>query len=133
MRGWSCYSRKDQVSPIEILLIGLDHRMKLKLMSSMFPELNLSAKVNQAGYLSLPLLGGVRAIGQTEPELQALLKEKLHSYLKSPEVSVAIKKYASQRVSVVGAVSKPGSFALEQGGQTIQEVINLAGGVSKQG
>lgn len=94
------------------------------------PELNLAAKVNQAGFLSLPLLGGIRATGMTEPELQAELRQKLLSYVKHPEVSVAIKRYASQRVSVVGAVSKPGSFALEIGGQTIQDVINMAGGVS---
>jgi polysaccharide export outer membrane protein len=94
------------------------------------PELNLAAKVNQTGFLSLPLLGGVKAVGLTEPELQATLQEKLKSYLKNPEVAVAVKKYASQKVSVVGAVNKPGAFALEQGGQTIQEVINLAGGIN---
>lgn len=96
------------------------------------PELNLSAKVNQIGFISLPLLGGVKAVGLTEPELQQALKEKLRSYLKNPEVFVAVKKYASQRVAVVGAVNKPGSFALEQGGQTIQEVINLAGGITSK-
>ena len=96
------------------------------------PELNLSAKVNQIGFISLPLIGGVKAVGLTEPELQQTLKEKLASYLKRPEVFVAVKKYASQRVAVVGAVSKPGSFALEQGGQTIQEVINLAGGITSK-
>lgn len=96
------------------------------------PELNLSAKVNQIGFISLPLLGGVKAVGLTEPELQLTLKEKLTSYLKNPEVFVAVKKYASQRVAVVGAVNKPGSFALEQGGQTIQEVINLAGGINSK-
>lgn len=93
------------------------------------PELNISAKVNQSGFISLPLLGGVVALGLTESELQSSLKEKLRSYLKNPQVVVAVKKYASQRVAVVGAVSKPGSFALEQGGQTIQEVVNLAGGI----
>jgi protein involved in polysaccharide export with SLBB domain len=84
------------------------------------PELNLSTKVNQIGFISLPLLGGVKAVGLTEPELQQSLKAKLTSYLKNPEVFVAVKKYASQRVAVVGAVGKPWSFALEKGGQTIQ-------------
>ena len=96
------------------------------------PELNLSAKVNQSGFLSLPLLGGVRAVGLTESEFQESLKQKLHSYLKHPEVTVAIKTYASHKVAVVGAVAKPGSYALEQGAQSVQDLINIAGGINSK-
>lgn len=96
------------------------------------PELNLTARVNQSGYISLPLLGGVKAGGLTEVGLQESLKQKLFSYLKNPEVIVAIKTYASQKVSVVGAVTKPGSYAMEQGAQSIQDVINIAGGINSK-
>jgi polysaccharide export outer membrane protein len=96
------------------------------------PELNLSAKVNQSGFLSLPLLGGVKAVGLTESEFQESLKLKLLSYLKHPEVTIAIKTYASQKVAVVGAVAKPGSYALEQAAQSVQDLINVAGGISSK-
>lgn len=94
------------------------------------PELNLNAKVGQAGFLSLPLIGGVEASGKTEVELQQELKRRLSSFVKDPQVSVVVANYGSQKVAVLGAVDKPGPYALRKGANSILELIGEAGGVN---
>ncbi len=50
-------------------------------------------------------------------------------FLTNPHVSVLVKEYRSKRVSVLGAVSRPGTFPLTAG-MTVVQAISLAGGFS---
>ena len=52
--------------------------------------------------------------------------------MQSPQVFVTVKEYNSQRVTVDGAVAKPGVFPLK-GETTLVEVIAQAGGLSEMG
>jgi polysaccharide export outer membrane protein len=97
------------------------------------PNLSRPAQVSASGYISLPLIGDVRATGKTTDQLQsdiaALLKKDL---MQSPQVFVNVKEYNSQRVTVDGAVMKPGVFPLK-GKTTLIEVVAQAGGLSALG
>ena len=94
------------------------------------PELNQTARVSEDGSISMPLLGKVVIEGLTKEELQqrlaGLLEEK---YLKKARVTVFIKEYQSQRVSVIGAVGKPGMYELI-GRVSLLEMISQAGGLT---
>lgn len=94
-------------------------------------ELSGSHQVAPDGTINFPLLGAVAVNGLEPPavarEIQRLLKEG--NLLRSPHVSVYVEQYASKRVSVVGAVANPGTFALEPG-MTVVQVISMAGGFS---
>jgi polysaccharide export outer membrane protein len=98
---------------------------------SVFEEekLNKTVRVSSQGNISLPLLGILRVKGLTanevEKEIRDLLAEK---YLQDPHVSVFIKEYRSQRISVIGAVEKPGSFDIT-GQKTILDMLGMAGGL----
>ena len=94
------------------------------------PELNLTTKVGQSGFISLPLVGGVQALNLTEIELQQELAKRLSSYVKRPQVSVVVSHYGSQKIAVLGAVSKPGTYPLKKGTNSIVELIGEAGGVT---
>lgn len=96
------------------------------------PELNLTTRVGQAGFLSLPLIGAVQATGLTESELQAELKKRLSSFVRDPQVSVAVSHYGSQKVAVLGAVDKPGTYPLKKGTNSVLELLSEAGGVSEK-
>ena len=50
--------------------------------------------------------------------------------LRAPHVSVYVEEYASKRVSVVGAVTNPGTFALATGMTVVVQAISMAGGFS---
>lgn len=91
-------------------------------------ELNTTVRVRPSGFISLPLLGAVKARGKTESELVAELRKRLRDYVREPEISLFISHYASQKVSVMGAVAKPGTYSLKKGENTIHELIGRAGG-----
>jgi polysaccharide export outer membrane protein len=94
------------------------------------PELNLEAKVGQSGLLSLPLIGGVQAGGLTESELQEELTKKISAYVRRPQVTVTVSNFGSQKVAVMGAVDKPGTYPLKKGLNSVLELVSEAGGVS---
>ncbi|MCB0333628.1 MAG: polysaccharide export protein, partial [Bdellovibrionales bacterium] len=94
-------------------------------------ELNQTVSVRQSGFLTLPLIGAVRASGMSELELQNEIEERLKKYVRNPEVSLSMTKYASQKVGVMGAVKEPGSYPLKKGQNTLTELLSQAGGISQ--
>lgn len=92
--------------------------------------LNRTVRVNSRGLISLPLIGVIQAAGLTNEELEAALAEKLaQDYLQDPQVSVFIKEFTSQRVTVDGAVKSPGIYPLK--GQTsLLQVLATAQGLT---
>ncbi|MCX7351469.1 MAG: polysaccharide export protein [Alphaproteobacteria bacterium] len=97
------------------------------------PNLSRPAQVSSSGMISLPLIGDVRASGKTTDQLQADIAARLRKdFMQSPQVFVTVKEYNSQRVTVDGAVAKPGVFPLK-GETTLVEVIAQAGGLSEMG
>jgi protein involved in polysaccharide export with SLBB domain len=98
---------------------------------AVYEEKELSGKyqVAEDGSINFPFIGHVRAAGRTPTELaqdiQSALRDK--QLLRNPSVSVFVTEYASKRITVVGAVSKPGAFPLTAG-MTAVQAISLAGG-----
>lgn len=94
------------------------------------PELNVTARVRDSGFVSLPLVGAVRATGLTESEFHEELRSRLASYVRNPEITVFVSLYGSQKVAVMGAVQKPGSYPLKKGANSVLELLSEAGGVT---
>ena len=75
------------------------------------PELNQTVRVSEDGSITLSLLGKVEVSGLTAQELEKKLASLLdRQYTKGAHVTVFIKEY--QKVSVLGAVGKPGQYEL---------------------
>jgi polysaccharide export outer membrane protein len=93
-------------------------------------ELNRTLRVNTSGYVSVPLIGMVKAAGLTGEQLEQRLADELgKDYLRNPQVSVFVKEYTSQRVTVEGAIKKPGVYPLT--GQTsLLQVLAAAEGLT---
>jgi polysaccharide export outer membrane protein len=92
-------------------------------------ELNKEVRVNSNGQISLPLIGGVMAGGKTIPEFEAELAKKYsEGFLQNPQVSVFVKEFTSQRITLEGAVVKPGIYPIT-GRTSLLQAIALAGGV----
>jgi polysaccharide export outer membrane protein len=93
------------------------------------PELSRTVRVDARGALSLPLVGQIQAGGLTGQQLEALIAQKLQkTYLQDPQVSVFIKEFVSQRVTVGGSVVKAGVFPIS-GKTTLMQAIAMAGGL----
>ncbi|WP_456405121.1 polysaccharide biosynthesis/export family protein [Thiolapillus sp.] len=91
-------------------------------------ELSRAARVNTQGFVSLPLIGGVKVAGLTtaeaEREIEKVLGEK---YLQDPHVTVFIKEYESQKITVEGWVKNPGVFPLKGKTTFLQAIANAKG------
>lgn len=85
-------------------------------------------EVSGEGTISFPLIGLVKAEGQTPAQVERAIHDRLaDGYLKDPNVSVLVKELKSQSISVLGEVSKPVTLSFT-GGMTVIDVIAKAGG-----
>jgi protein involved in polysaccharide export with SLBB domain len=93
------------------------------------PDLTREVRVLTDGYISLPLLGRVRAAERTVSELQNDIDRRLgDKYLVNPQVTVFVKEFSN--IFVFGEVKNPGSFPLT-GTMTVFEAVTLAGGFTE--
>jgi polysaccharide export outer membrane protein len=93
-------------------------------------ELDRPVQVSSSGMISLPLIKTVKAAGLTQTRLEQQIAAKLEAkYLQSPQVSVFVKEYNSQRITVDGAVQKPGIFPIV-GKVSLMQAIALAQGLT---
>lgn len=91
-------------------------------------DLRREARVNARGMIGLPLLGSVRVAGLTTAEAEALIAGLYRKdHLQNPEVSVFVKEFTRQYVTLEGAVGKPGMYPLK-GPTTLLQAIANAGG-----
>jgi len=94
------------------------------------PDLTRTVQVAETGTINLPLLGEVPAAGQTARDIERDLTAKLGTtYLQSPQVTVAVKEYNSQRVTIEGAVKKPGVYPI-QNKTTLLQLTAMAQGLT---
>lgn len=95
---------------------------------SQLPELSKTFQVDSGGKVLLPLLGEVSAAGRTPAQLSDDIAAGLKkSYMKDPQVVVAVKDAASQKVTIDGAVNQPGVYPLT-GPTTLLQAVSLAKG-----
>jgi polysaccharide export outer membrane protein len=94
-------------------------------------KLNKTVRVSARGDISLPLLGILRVKGLTTTELEKRVTDLLaEKYIKDPYVTVFIKEYRNQRISVIGMVEKPGIFEVA-GQKTVLGMLAMAGGLKE--
>jgi polysaccharide export outer membrane protein len=94
------------------------------------PDFSRDAQVDVAGNVSLPLLGAIPAAKRTVRELEADLTKRLKAkYVQNPQVSIAIKDAVGLRVTVSGAVIKPGVIPV-RGNVTLMSAISQSDGFS---
>jgi polysaccharide export outer membrane protein len=90
-------------------------------------------RVNESGDLSLPLIGSVRIGGATVEEAQDVIAKSLveGGYFRDPHVNVVIKDFASQGVSILGEVTKPGVYPMV-GTRRLYDLFSMAGGLTNK-
>jgi polysaccharide export outer membrane protein len=137
-RGGSIpYDVKDFQAPDAPTVISLDQDYKIApldlLTISVFqvPDLSGDYKVDLTGFISIPLLGNIRAVDMTAAQLDQALTQQLGAkYLRSPDVSVAIKESSTRVVTVDGSVKQPGNYQIA-GQTTLIQAIAMARGTDE--
>jgi len=106
----------------------LDSSDRLRILVFGQDDLSNTYTIDQAGYISFPLIGSVAARGKTQQELATEIARKLRQgYLRDPDVSVEVDTY--RPVFVMGEVQSAGQYTYVPG-MTVQNAIATAGGFS---
>lgn len=94
-------------------------------------DMRRDVRVNSEGIVSLPLIGEVHIAGMTSEESEALIASRLKQagLVKDPQVSVFVKEFATQGVSVMGEVIKPGVYPV-LGPRRLFDLIAAANGLT---
>ena len=97
------------------------------------PELGQDLRINDQGNVSMALIGSVHLAGLTPEAAQNTIEEKLRSggFLNNPHVTILIKEMATQGISIMGEVARPGIYPL-MGPRRLYDVIAAAGGLSQR-
>lgn len=90
----------------------------------------LQLRVSELGIISLPSVGPLRVAGRSVQEIQRLIEKALvaRNVLQEPRVGVWVSEFRSRQISVIGAVSQPGSYAIHQNVSSLLSMLSLAGG-----
>ncbi len=88
-------------------------------------------QVASDGSVDLPYLHTVQVTGLEPQEIARLVRKLLmeKQFLSDPSVVVQVKEYNSRRVTIMGQVSKPGTFPYKTG-LTLIQALSQAGGVT---
>jgi polysaccharide export outer membrane protein len=99
------------------------------------PDLTTEARISERGTIAMPLIGEVKVAGLSPAAASARIAGDLKQgkFLKNPQVALALTTLRSRQVSVLGAVARPGRYALDDTSSKLADVIAAAGGISATG
>jgi len=95
------------------------------------PELTQRARVSNAGEISLPLIGKLHLAGLSSDEAKGIIEKRLAdgNFVNSPHVSLYVKEYTTEGISLIGEVSRPGVYSA-LAGHRLLDLIQTAGGLT---
>lgn len=86
--------------------------------------------VDENGNISLPMVGSIKLAGLTRSQAIETIKEKVSKYVVNPGVNV---NFVNFRISVLGEVSRPGSFIVPTERITLLDALGMAGDLTIKG
>jgi len=96
------------------------------------PEFSRKSVIRSDGFISLPLLGEVKAAYMAPRELATKLTELFSARIKNPEVTVIVENPPEPMVYVLGHVGGPRALPLRKA-KTVAQALALAGDATKEG
>ena len=117
---------KDGYHPELVSAYHLDAGDRVRVIVFGQTDLSNTFVVDQAGDLSMPLIGTLPARGRSTAEVEASIAERLRKgYVRNPDVSVEIDRY--RPFFAMGEVTAAGQYPYVPG-MTVQQAVAIAGG-----
>jgi len=91
------------------------------------PEISRTVPVRRDGKISLPMLNDVQAAGLTPTQLGSEIVAKLRATVINPHVTVIVAQMSSQRIYILGQVTRGGAYPLVPD-MTAVQALSIAGG-----
>ena len=104
--------------------LGTGDRLRLTVFNE--PTLSGEFEVDASGVISVPLIGNIKALGETPRGLEQAISTKLASgYMRDPRVNIEVLKY--RPFYIIGEVAKPGEYPYRNG-MNLMSAVAVAGG-----
>lgn len=110
--------------------IGIGDKISIRVFQ--VPDLSFdNLVIDRSGDVQMPLIGAIRGAGRTPAEMSAEVAERLSAqYLRDPQVTVTVIEAASQKITVDGAVIKPGVYEMA-GSTSLLQAVAMAEGPTR--
>jgi polysaccharide biosynthesis/export protein len=97
------------------------------------PDLSTKARISGSGDVYLPLIDYVHVAELTVDEAQELIQKRLEDggFVRGPHVTVFVNESASQAITMVGEVNRPGAYPAI-GERRLFDLISAAGGLTEK-
>jgi len=95
------------------------------------PDLSTKVRISNSGDVYLPLIDYVHIADLTVDEAQGLIEKRLSDggFVRGPHVTIFVDESASQAITVIGEVNRPGPYAAI-GERRLFDMISAAGGLT---
>jgi polysaccharide export outer membrane protein len=115
------------VAPQTEYRVGVGDKLSVRVFQ--VPDLSFDQLVvDTSGNIQMPLIGAVQSAGRTSVELSTEIAARLATqYLRNPQVTVTVTEAASQKITVDGAVTKPGVYEM-RGSTSLLQAVAMAEG-----
>ena len=110
----------DTVKPFNLPLISNNTSNIISAQSSSQVQTYL---IDYNGNIEFPVLGKIKVAGLTRTELTSLLVDRIGSMAKDPIVNIRLANFT---ITIIGEVSNPGTFTIQDERITILEALGLA-------
>lgn len=96
--------------------------------------LNWSLRVSDSGEILVPLVGPVRVVGLLLTDAEQMIRQEsvARKVYRDPHVSVLLKTRKTVKVTVVGAVQRPGAYDLPAANNDLLSALMAAGGLTEK-
>ncbi len=123
-------SSLQKVDPNADYILGPEDLLEIEVYQA--EDFKRTVRVSGQGFITMPLLGQVKAKGLSTTQLEKDLGQRLSRYLQDPQVSVYVKEYKSQRIGVMGAVAHPQIYNVT-GQKYLLDMLFMAGMAKEAG
>jgi len=100
----------------------------LEVMVWKYEDLSRVIAVDSDGTVTVPLAGSVSAEGKTTSQVREAITQKLSKHITNPQVTIIVKEYVNNLVSVLGMVNKPGQYPIHGEANRLLHMLAMAGG-----
>ncbi len=113
----------------ESLLIGPGDVLHVQVVDA--PEMEQHVRVTDNGMIPLVGAGDVKVGGLSVAAAETAIHDHLIAthYMNHPQVLLSVEEYATETVSVIGEVARPGVFPITTP-RTVLDVLSFAGGIT---
>jgi polysaccharide export outer membrane protein len=110
--------------------VGIGDKLEITVFAH--EDMSKVAEVRSDGTINYPLIGVLAVAGKTPVEIDAEITRLLgKDFLVDPQVSVEVRDYQSQWVTIMGEIKQPGRYVLKRNMRLV-DLLAEAGGPTKE-